>query len=395
MSKSLKKPLLVCFLMTMALCGCTKKETKNTATATFYLEGGTCLNAKEKLLYIYDLADAESSTYIAEPNSLVSEETKKITRYGYFIEGWYQTKSEENGVVTYSNPWNFSTDKMTIDGVTLYANWEKLVTYTFDVCYFDENGEEKVLKSYSTKEGSTFEATANTICGNPSLAQDKTALVYKNAESKIVGFKDKDGNPFDLKTKHPGGEVDTAIKIYVDVLDGKFELIQSSSELIRNKTKNIYLLNDIDMEGEKFSIFEYKGIIEGNGHKISNFVIDYSTNKVNLSSNYDGSGENGFIYASIFSKLKGATIRNVTFENSINIKAKRYTGFNKLVFNPLAGSITDSVISNVKIVTDLVVDKDTDQDILQLNTTTLSEVINESEIDNGTIDINVKVTDNR
>lgn len=394
MSKLLKKPLLVCFLMTMALCGCSKKETKNTATATFYLEGGVCLNAKEKLLYIYDLPDENASTYIADPNSLVSEETKKITRYGYFIEGWYQTKNEDNGVVSYSDPWNFTTDKMTKDGVTLYANWEKVVTYTFDVCYFDENGEEKVLKSYTTKEGSTFESTANTICGNPNLAQNKTALVYKDDAGTIIGLKDENGNPFDLKTKHPGGEVSTTVKIYVDILNDEFRLIKDSKDLVRYKTKNLFLINDIDMEGEEFSIFEYKGIIEGNGHKISNFVIDYSTNKTNLTSSYDGSGENGFIYASIFSKLKGATIKNVTFENSINIKAKKYTGFNKFVFNSLAGSITDSIISNVKIVTDLTIDQDTDQE-LELNTTTLSGIINESEIDNSTIDINVKVTDNR
>ena len=392
MNKLLKKPLLVCFLMTMALTGCGKKDTTPKATAVFYLEGGTCLNAKERVSYIYTLSDKDSSTYIADPNSLVSDENKKINRYGYLIEGWYQTKNEVDGVVTYSDPLNFGTDKMTIDGVTLYANWIKEVTYTFDVCYYDSDGSEKVLKSYTTKEGATFESTANTICGNPNLAQGKTALVYKNDDGNIVGLKDKEGNSFDLKTTHPGGDVSTAVKIYVDILNDDFRLIKTSNDLVRYKTKNLYLLKDINFEGEKFSIFEYKGVIEGNGHKISNFEIDYSTKKTSLTSNYDGSGENGYVYASVFSKLKGATIKNVTFENSINIKAEKYSGFNKFVFNPLAGIIENSTIENVTIVTNLVIDKDTNQD-LELNKDVLSGIIKDSKVDNNTININV--TDNR
>ncbi len=393
MNKMLMKPLLVCFLMTMALAGCVKKDKTPRATAVFYLEGGTCLNAKEKISYIYDLPDINSSTYIADPNSLVSDDNKKINRYGYLIEGWYQTKKEVDGVITYSDPWNFNTDKMTIDGVTLYANWIKEVTYTFDVCYFDSDGSEKVLKSYTTKEGATFESTANTICGNPNLARGKTALVYKSDDGNIVGLKDKDGNPFDLKTTHPGGDVSTVVKIYVDVLNDDFRLIKTSNDLVRYKTKNLYLLNDIVFDkDEKFSIYEYKGIIEGNGHKISNFEIDYSTQKTALTSNYDGSGENGFVYASIFSKLNSATIKNVTFESSINIKAEKYTGFSKFVFNPLAGSITNSTIENVTIAINLVIDKDTNQE-LELNTDVLSGIIKDSAITNNTI--NIDITDNR
>ena len=44
-----------------------------------------------------------------------------------------------DGSVTYSDKWDFSNDRMTIDGVELYAKWEKRTGLELTVNYVDKN----------------------------------------------------------------------------------------------------------------------------------------------------------------------------------------------------------------------------------------------------------------
>jgi hypothetical protein len=52
--------------------------------------------------------------------------------------------------------WDFATDKMGKEGVTLYANWVKDVKHTYDICYLDESNKPVIVYSYSVSEGDKF-----------------------------------------------------------------------------------------------------------------------------------------------------------------------------------------------------------------------------------------------
>ena len=65
-------------------------------------------------------------------NEIETEELDKITLHGYHIEGWYKTKVEHpDGTVEYQDKWDFDVDKMTLEGVTLFAKWEENKLYTY------------------------------------------------------------------------------------------------------------------------------------------------------------------------------------------------------------------------------------------------------------------------
>ena len=105
--------------------------------AVFHLEGGICQNTKDKVSYVYSFDGNKVDTLIVEPNKFETEEKDMIQKAGYHIEGWYRTKiTNPDGTVEYQDKWDFSTDRMTIEGVELYAKWEiNTYTITFDFNY--------------------------------------------------------------------------------------------------------------------------------------------------------------------------------------------------------------------------------------------------------------------
>ena len=151
------KLLLVSLISMISITSCGNKKTDELkAIAIFYLEGGICQNNTERIMYSYTLANEDSLTYLADPNELIKDDDDEIKRVGYTIEGWYKTKITDGDEVTYKDKWDFKTDKIGIDGVTLYANWKKDITHTYDICYLDEKGNDVVVYSYETEEGSVF-----------------------------------------------------------------------------------------------------------------------------------------------------------------------------------------------------------------------------------------------
>jgi len=97
-------------------------------TVTFESNGGTAVSPLEEV----------------EEDSLIDEPTPP-TRAGYLFYGWYK-----ESVLT--NPWNFSTDKVTAD-ITLYAKWIQ-----FWLVEFDSNGGSSV-SSQQVKASDDWKAT--------------------------------------------------------------------------------------------------------------------------------------------------------------------------------------------------------------------------------------------
>lgn len=331
----MKKRYLVIFLllalMIVCLAACNGKDDyEGQAKITFELEGGDYNNCKLPVVHYYDIPEGQS----AKISDMVALSKGELTRTGYQLEGWYTTKNA-NG--TYSNRWNFDSDTVRAgEELTLYANWEVPIRHSYVICYIDEEtGNKEVIDSISAQEGA--------VCDLTRVAQRAQRDGYS-----IVDYLDADGNLWDENFRHPGGEEDLAIEVYVKYIEGDYTVVKSADDL--GGYGNIYLARDIDMGGAKLNLTSFTGgVIEGNGYTISNFVIDYSAGRYDVVPDFYEQ-ELKCVNISLFGTLENATINNVTFDNySVDVSTS-YSGIDKIYVCPLSGTITGSTLNNVKAI---------------------------------------------
>lgn len=328
--------IIICLLLiSFGLVSCSK-NTDNYEGYTkviFELEGGKYQNSQLPIVFYYDFSE-EDSHLIKELTEMSGEE---FMRQGYELEGWYTQKSTlEDGSVKYSGKWDFSKDKVQVNEITLYARWNKIMKYSFDVCYRDDDGNINILGSYPVEAGECFDDYL------------KYASKRKGYTSKGT-YKDIEGNTIDKTFAHPGGEENLAIQVFPDYIEGTFSLVSTASDLAKSKNSNIYLMCDIDFEGKEFGGFgDYKGIIEGNGYKIKNFKLSYSSGKDAMVKD-DNIGEGNLLLISIFRSIKDSEIRNVSFENVMVDIGTGYSSVSQIIFSPLCIKLENSSIKNTSV----------------------------------------------
>ena len=172
--------LLIPLFLLFVLVSCdTGEKYEGKGRVIFYLEGGSCQNTTERFSQYYDFAEGVEEILIYDPNVIITDPKDQVIRNGYHIEGWYQTKNTSGDEVTYSDRWDFATDKITKEGVTLYAKWERNVTYTYALYYINSEGEEVKIDSYVSKVGAKF---------NDLLLKNKTVDGYTS-----LGYIDQNG----------------------------------------------------------------------------------------------------------------------------------------------------------------------------------------------------------
>ena len=308
------------------------------ARAIFHLEGGTCKNSYSKISYVYNFNGTFLDTLIFDPNEIEENDNDKVKMSGYHIEGWYRTKTTNaDGSVTYSDKWDFSNDRMTIDGVELYAKWEENRTYKYELYYKDEvTGEDIYLDGVVVKEGSKFDDI---------LLKNKTVKGYTS-----LGYLDEQGNPWNSNFTHPGGDADLTIKVYLNLVKGEYTVVRNARQFKNaiSRNQNVYLMNDIDFDGDALVFNSYSGLIEGNGYTISNFEIDYNDQKSGLKGDLeDPSSPANFLYVSLFFELKGAIIQNINFTDVIVDIATRNPQIKNIVFAALTIKAENTTINNV------------------------------------------------
>ncbi|MDE7213689.1 MAG: InlB B-repeat-containing protein [Anaeroplasmataceae bacterium] len=302
----------LCLCLLLASCGGKKLNYSDkgyTSIVEFDFNGGILTNAvtdiNNSIKYAY-----EPNSFICNPLDLPSSVLRKK---GYDFMGWYKDKACEN-------PWDFKTDKIQNDNITLYAKWKPSIYYTYTLCYVDEESkEEKSLYTYEVEANEAFSDFLN----RANTRENYTAFgFYKDPTLKT---------PWDDTFKHPGGENSLDVKIYVKFIKGTYTLVSTYEELVK-ATGNIYLLNSIDCEGKTLSFGrEFQNEIEGNHFTISNFKIE---------------GSNRLIakYSIFSSLLDGAKIENLTFDNfTIEVLTRTYR---ELRLAGLAGDATGNVIIN-------------------------------------------------
>ena len=308
------------------------------ARAIFHLEGGTCKNSYSKISYVYNFNGTFLDTLIFDPNEIEENDNDKVKMSGYHIEGWYRTKTTNaDGSVTYSDKWDFSNDRMTIDGVELYAKWEENRTYKYELYYKDEvTGEDIYLDGVVVKEGSKFDDI---------LLKNKTVKGYTS-----LGYLDEHGNPWNSNFTHPGGDADLTIKVFLNLVKGEYTVVRNARQFKNaiSRNQNVYLMNDIDFDGDALVFNSYSGLIEGNGYTISNFEIDYNDQKSGLKGDLeDPSSPANFLYVSLFFELKGAIIQNINFSDVIVDIATRNPQIKNIVFAALTIKAENTTINNV------------------------------------------------
>ncbi len=331
-----KKILLVLLLIPLVLVfvGCKKNneyDHKDMAKVVFHLEGGIYKTNEEKVVYYYPIEE-DGSTYIADPNQLDKDDL--VTRAKYKLVGWYRKKNADG---TYSEPWNFEKDKITKDGIELYAYWLPNLVFSYELYYKDTEGEH-LLGKYEVSQGGKF---------------NDYMKYSKRSNYTLVGYYDEQGNPWDSNYTHPGGTQDTAIKVYAEYIEGDWEIVRTVEDLKGAKNSNIYLMNDLDLKGETLNFENYRFIFEGNNHTISNFKItgNWASNEADINPETNPNGENTsavYNYEGLFRKTNKATIQNVTFEDvtfEVNTSNSR-TQY--IVVSPFAVETAGSTIKNVK-----------------------------------------------
>ena len=322
--------LLICLITAVCASCATGGDYEGQGKVIFNLEGGTYQNTQRAIVHYYPVENG--SVYICEPQQLSGEE---IIRSGYHIEGWYKTKTQNGDSVEYSDKWDFESDKINEDGVTLYAKWALNIRFTYNVCYLNEAGEKVSLGEYEVKAGEKFKDFAY-------FAKKRTDGVYTP-----VAYLDCEGNAWNEAFTHPGGESSVAIDVFVEYIKGDFAIVSTASDLKKYASvKNIYLTENIDMNGEKLSFGDYRLQFIGNGYTVSNFAINYDPGKTGLKEDMEESSQNS-LYVSLFGNANGAVIKDVNFENVTVDVNSGYSLTYKIYIAPLGINLTNTQISNV------------------------------------------------
>ncbi len=325
--------ILTCGLL-MA-CNSTEVDTNGKTKVVFELEGGTYKNSTNAVTYWFAFGE---NTQNLIKDFMSANEKDPLERNGYVLEGWYRTKSGSGDSVTYDGKWDFDTDTVPSDGLTLYAKWVPAVKYTYQIYYKDATGAEtKIGNPYTTSQGGKFSDYSN-------------YATKKGPENHtFVKYVDENGNDWDSKFTHPGGDTDCEIKVYAKYIEGSWYIVSTKSDLKKSKSekkKGIYLASDIDLNGEAFSYGDFKDrTFEGNGHKISNFSVAYDAKKEGL---IDEDGAKT-LFVGFFHNVENATIRNLTLESvKISLEAKN-TLIERIYVNPLCVHAKGSTVENVKV----------------------------------------------
>ncbi len=318
-------------LTTIAGCKNNQIDYSNKIKVVYMLEGGSYQNCTAPIVQYYDKSTS-GSLLIHAPTELSSAQ---VVRNGYEFEGWYQVDGAGSENMVYKKEWNFRNDRLVEDELTLYAKWSKKSNYTYTVCYYDENGQVVELGKYTTSQGSAFSDSRN--------------FKNKRIGYTAIGYLDENGNPWDPNFVHPGGSEDNVdIKVFVEYIEGVYEVVTTAKELKASVGKNIYLANDIDMQGDTLNFKDYKNhIFKGNNHTISNFVLSYSTIFDEWKDDFEDESKRR-LDISLFGNMESSTIEDVTFED-VHIKiditlSKQY----RIYVAGICISMKNSVLKNVK-----------------------------------------------
>lgn len=362
-------------LVTVLLAaGCGQKQTpyqvndaeNYTVSVKYDANGGVFTTNTSVIVDSYNLSEiAKNSEGMAEiallspDNSLRGNNAFTAINNGYFLAGWYiqcvQSGGSETTACTYSGKWNFETDRLTVDPTKTYTSFEPVLTLyaawvpLFAVEYYDlTTGELLATETYNpTQDGEIalpqWDEESGTIRMNDVPQRDGYTFngIYTDAAGTQAVNAQTIAHPGILNEENATAE-NATLKLYTDWMEGEWYHIYNAEQFADNASvSGSYVLHaDLDFTDEiwpsSLMYGSFTGIIQGNGHTISNVTLEQTNNsKVN---------------AGLFGQLAaGADISDLIFENvTFTIKAgTRVTGTS---YGLLAGTVsTEAKLANISI----------------------------------------------
>lgn len=367
--------ILISALAAVFAVGCagSTAEYKNNVRVVYELEGGVYKNSTRAVELYYGFA--RGGEYAIK--SVEDVTTVKIERSGYHIEGWYTSKTETDGAVSYDGKWDFATDKVKVDEngkvsyggktgednlVRLYARWSANVTYEYNVGYVDAENKFVKVGTVSTNAGSTFGRAKYEIAKLENDREGYTSLgrYYKYDAEAANGKGEELTDDFAFEESKENVSLD----IIVDYIEGNFRVVREAKDITSNasadkdKNKMLFLMNDVDFGGKTVDFTIYNGV-RGNGFTLSDFkvsVTSYIGDKDGDPTAPDGS-EAVRVEVSLFGDVDGGEVKDVTFDEvKFEVRANN-SKIEKIYFAPLAMRAKNTNFERAAIrVTEFVID---------------------------------------
>lgn len=367
--------ILISALAAVFAVGCagSTAEYKNNVRVVYELEGGIYKNSTRAVELYYGFA--RGGEYAIK--SVEDVTTVKIERSGYHIEGWYTSKTETDGAVSYDGKWDFATDKVKVDEngkvsyggktgednlVRLYARWSANVTYEYNVGYVDAENKYVKVGTVETEWGRSFGRAKYEIAKLENDREGYTSLgrYYKYDAEAANGKGEELTDDFAFEESKENVSLD----IVVDYIEGNFRVVREAKDITSNasadkdKNKVLYLMNDIDFGGKTVDFTIYNGV-RGNGFTLSDFKVSvtaYVGDKDGDPTAPDGS-EAVRVEVSLFGDMDGGEVTGVTFDNvKFEVRANN-SKIEKIYFAPLAMRAKNTNFERAAIrVTEFVID---------------------------------------
>lgn len=367
--------ILISALAAVFAVGCagSTAEYKNNVRVVYELEGGVYKNSTRAVELYYGFA--RGGEYAIK--SVEDVTTVKIERSGYHIEGWYTSKTETDGAVSYDGKWDFATDKVKVDEngkvsyggktgednlVRLYARWSANVTYEYNVGYVDAENKYVKVGTVETEWGRSFGRAKYEIAKLENDREGYTSLgrYYKYDAEAANGKGEELTDDFAFEESKENVSLD----IVVDYIEGNFRVVREAKDITSNasadkdKNKMLFLMNDVDFGGKTVDFTIYNGV-RGNGFTLSDFkvsVTSYVGDKDGDPTAPDGS-EAVRVEVSLFGDMDGGEVKDVTFDNvKFEVRANN-SKIEKIYFAPLAMRAKNTNFERAAIrVTEFVID---------------------------------------
>lgn len=367
--------ILISALAAVFAVGCagSTAEYKNNVRVVYELEGGIYKNSTRAVELYYGFA--RGGEYAIK--SVEDVTTVKIERSGYHIEGWYTSKTETDGAVSYDGKWDFATDKVKVDEngkvsyggktgednlVRLYARWSANVTYEYNVGYVDAENKYVKVGTVETEWGRSFGRAKYEIAKLENDREGYTSLgrYYKYDAEAANGKGEELTDDFAFEESKENVSLD----IVVDYIEGNFRVVREAKDITSNasadkdKNKMLFLMNDVDFGGKTVDFTIYNGV-RGNGFTLSDFkisVTSYVGDKDGDPTAPDGS-EAVRVEVSLFGDMDGGEVTGVTFDNvKFEVRANN-SKIEKIYFAPLAMRAKNTNFERAAIrVTEFVID---------------------------------------
>ena len=374
--KSTNKWILLCLMMVTLLllaAGCAFEQTPYVindsdnfnVSVAFDANGGTFTTNTFVIKDSYNVGDmavnggGQVEIPLLAPNDPArGKDAFTPTQNGHFLVGWYaqrtaKTDADGNVTYTYSQPWDFATDRVSVDPngsytsaepvLTLYAAWAPM--YEIDFIAMD-SGESVGKYQFDPNEVSEIQVPA---WDEESGALNMFKFPKREGYTFTAAYYDAEGNnavneatithPAVLHTEDATVENGT-MTLYVDWAEGQWYRISTAEQFADNyDPAGCYeILADLDFTDVTWPTAmmygTFTGTIHGNGHTVSNVALTQTNNSK--------------VCAGLFGQLAAeAVLQDITFEN-VTFTIQSGTRVAGTSYGLFAGVVADrTVIENV------------------------------------------------